>query len=156
MVSQRFDYSGIFTVKEEFIFVFGGNGANGLLNSVEVFDTHREIWRIFDSSSTTNEGFCIKRSGFEAISFCSGNKDILHLIGGLDENKKPASLVDEFFIRDMRTLSADWSLPQPLCNFGFAQDKNKQEVLAGGSETGSVTNKVFKMAFKPGHGVVFK
>lgn len=43
----RFDYSGIFQVKEEFIFVFSGYSSQGLLSSVEVFDTQRELWHIF-------------------------------------------------------------------------------------------------------------
>lgn len=43
----RFDYSGIFSVKEEYIFVFSGYSSLGLLKSVEVFDTQREIWHVF-------------------------------------------------------------------------------------------------------------
>jgi hypothetical protein len=37
--AARFNYSAIFSVKEEFIFVFSGYAQEGLLNSVEVFDT---------------------------------------------------------------------------------------------------------------------
>jgi len=48
--SLRYDYSGIFNVKEEFIFVFSGLSNKGILNTVEVFDTLRDIWRIFGCS----------------------------------------------------------------------------------------------------------
>lgn len=41
------DVSQIFKSKEEFIFVFGGFSANGFLNSVEVLDVKRGIWRHF-------------------------------------------------------------------------------------------------------------
>ena len=44
----KFDYSGIFNVKEEYIFIFSGySNQGGLVNSVEVFDTQRDIWRSF-------------------------------------------------------------------------------------------------------------
>lgn len=74
----RFDYSGIFSVKEEYIFVFSGYSATGLLKSVEVFDTQREIWHVFGHES----GFetevrqtgtvCHKRHRCEAVSFSLG------------------------------------------------------------------------------------
>jgi|TARA_B110000285_G_C14503726_1_gene329244 hypothetical protein len=38
----------VFEAKEEFIFVFGGQSTHRILNSIEVFDVQREIWRLFD------------------------------------------------------------------------------------------------------------
>lgn len=43
----RYDYSGIFNLKEEYIFVFSGYSKGGLVNSVEVFDVQRELWHLF-------------------------------------------------------------------------------------------------------------
>jgi Kelch motif len=37
----------LFQSKEEYVFVFGGFNANGFLNSVEVYDVKRGIWRNF-------------------------------------------------------------------------------------------------------------
>ena len=41
------DYSQIFKSKEEFLFVFGGFNTGGFIDSVEVLDVKRGIWRIF-------------------------------------------------------------------------------------------------------------
>jgi len=66
-----YDYSAIFNIKEEYIFVFGGVGSNSgdqakFLNSVEVFDVSQEIWRVFENN------MCTKRSKFGAVSFFTG------------------------------------------------------------------------------------
>ena len=101
----KYDYSGIFNVKEEYIFIFSGySDQGGLQSSVEVFDTQRDIWRTFGNNisafgdlkeATAASNICNKRQKFEALSFynssmgCSDSnstiqKDIIHLVGGRD------------------------------------------------------------------------
>jgi hypothetical protein len=57
-VSLAFD--SIFMAKEEFIFVFGGKNSTRTIDSVEVFDVHREIWREFGVNAS-------KRSLMQAV-----------------------------------------------------------------------------------------
>ena len=64
---DKYDYSAIFHIKEEFIFVFGGKNHKGVTGSVEVFDVQREIWRQFSDSGTGS-----RRKSFCAISFFNG------------------------------------------------------------------------------------
>ena len=48
MMQESVVNSDVFEAKEEFIFVFGGHSAYHNLNSIEVLDVQREIWRLFD------------------------------------------------------------------------------------------------------------
>ena len=136
----RYDYSAIFNVQEEYIFVFSGaSSSNGqLLESVEVFDVQQEIWRIFDNK------VCNGRSKFAAVSFFTGGlknseknlsiqQDIIHLVGGIDEYESSLSKVDEFNFKDMKTFEADWRLPANLSAFGSCQSCSNQVFIAGGS-----------------------
>ena len=66
-----YDYSAIFNIKEEYIFVFGGVSSDAssqskYLDSVEVFDVSQEIWRVFENN------MCTRRSRFGAVSFFTG------------------------------------------------------------------------------------
>lgn len=66
-----YDYSAIFNIKEEYIFVFGGVSRGGsssskFLDSVEVFEVSQEIWRIFEDNMDT------RRAKFGAVSFFTG------------------------------------------------------------------------------------
>ena len=136
----RYDYSAIFNVQEEYIFVFSGaSSSNGQpLESVEVFDVQQEIWRIFDNK------VCNRRSKFAAVSFFTGGlknseknpsiqQDIIHLVGGIDEHESSLSKVDEFNFKDMKTFEADWRLPVNLSAFGRCQSCSNQVFIAGGS-----------------------
>lgn len=126
------DYSAIFNVKEEYIFVFSGTGKDEMLHdSVEVFDVQQEIWRLF-------ENVCDKRSKFAAVTFFTGGMknqkmtDIMHLIGGQDDSANSLKAVGEFNFKDMKTFEADWKLKQNLDSFASCQSSN-QVFIAGGN-----------------------
>lgn len=68
--------SEIFKVKEEYIFVFGGADKEQALNTVEVFDTHREIWRSFqgkDEGIICDNHLCKHTFNFQAVQFSFKN-----------------------------------------------------------------------------------
>ncbi len=64
-------------MKEEYIFVFSGFN-EGFLQSVEVFDVCRGIWRIFKES-------CSHKTKFQSIQI---SENQIVLMGGKDEFKK--------------------------------------------------------------------
>jgi len=64
--------------------VFGGRGKQGLVKSIEVFDTHREIWRQFRNEE--DDVNTIKRTCFETISLVNNKiiEDKIYIVGGLN------------------------------------------------------------------------
>lgn len=64
-----------FGAKEEFIFVFGGFSAKGFLNSVEVLDVRRGIWRNFkEVIQGRTQGTAVAISGTDPKVFLVGGR----------------------------------------------------------------------------------
>ena len=139
---MRYDYSGIFNVKEEFIFVFTGNCDQGLVESMEVFDVQREIWRVFQNSIGESSTVCNPRQGLETICFfqdklkesdknAAVQKDSIHLVGGVDAHGNNLRTVDEFNTKDMKVFAADWRLQTNLSYFSVANRANIAYIAGG-------------------------
>lgn len=115
-VSSKLDQSDIFKVKDEYLFVFGGqkDSSNQILNTVEVFDITSEIWREF-TPNTERQTFermkgnelCASTSCFQAVQFTHHKyslfNDKIYLLGGQDQSGEPTSMVQEFNIHSMQT-----------------------------------------------------
>ena len=100
--------SEIFKVKEEYIFVFGGADQGAALNTVEVFDTHREIWRSFPGAQEgqiCDNLLCKHTFNFQAVQFSFKNSSKLsgkmYLLGGEDLYGNNLSSVQEFNINQI-------------------------------------------------------
>mmetsp|Transcript_17829 Transcript_17829/g.12782 ORF Transcript_17829/g.12782 Transcript_17829/m.12782 type:complete len:151 (+) Transcript_17829:463-915(+) len=124
-------------MREEYIFVFCGFNER-FLNSVEVFDVTRGIWREFPGAVSA-------RTKFQAVQV--GPEQIL-LLGGKDEFGVPTDEVDEFNIKDMRSFPADWRLPSCLSGFSACMIKPGVMAVCGGSDGKQILNKFFLVSFK--------
>ena len=56
--------------------MFGGKNSTRTIDSLEVFDVHREIWRQFPSN--------LDKRCMMTASQLGPSKDIIHIIGGQD------------------------------------------------------------------------
>ena len=86
--------------------MFGGKNSTRTIDSLEVFDVHREIWRQFPSNFE-------KRCMMSATQL-GQSKDIIHIMGGLDQYDNILSTVTEFNTKDMKSFESDWRLPKNL------------------------------------------
>jgi len=78
-------------------------------------------------------------------------KDIIHLIGGMDELGNNLRTVDEFNTQDMQKFQADWRLPHSLSMFSVAQGYNKVYIAGGiSNEHGEITDtaSVYQVSFE--------